>query len=362
MRFRARALRSQIQFLTSALPPLTSLGPNKALTSALLLSTTSLRISSSPSTAQIAGYLSVDMECIFNEFKIESRENNGILLEFDPYHLTLALKSLLQSTAPQISVKLSKKSGQPYLVFETHATHSSLSDGSQSGMQVAKISHDIPVKIMKISDDLQAHQPPPLPPPLVSLFITPTSHQLLKTTIEKLKALPLAYCASSSSNIHITLTMAGEMTMSTEHDGFATKVFFENMGPDFERCKAGRDYKLDALRKLRNLGEDDPDPTDVDPASIADDPSAAVTVAIQPDVLSKLYKWHTYLSKHVKEVSLAVHQTVAGAQVVVLRCEFLRERCGRDGGEVLFYAGVDYEEQDDEEDEEETERLPEGDN
>ena len=341
MRFRARSTKAQTAFLAALLPPISNLGLSRTDNSALLISESYFSIFTNPPSSQITAHAQLSMKSIFTDHKIDSRESNSILLEFDPPHLLAALKSLLASGAETVQLKLQKKNGQPFIVIET----------LQMGSSNAKVLHDIPVKIMKISEDLPSHQPPPLSHSLVHLLLPPASYTLLRTSIERLKNMSPTVCSAS---IGLQMDMKGNLTMSIEHDGFANRVFFENFGVDYRSCVAGRDYKIEQLKKFREKNDQ---PLDCqEDAHIADDETAKTTVAVAPDVLLKLFKWQGSWSKLVHEATLCVHKFRNGTKILVLECDFHRERDGTDGGKVEFYASVSIEdegEQDDGEEEEE---------
>ncbi|GMI27091.1 hypothetical protein TeGR_g5495, partial [Tetraparma gracilis] len=227
MRFRAKCSKAQLSLLSSLLPSLSHLSRDRAETSALLLSPALLSVATCPPSAQLSGYLSLPMRSVFADFRLDSREGDAILLEFDPSHLASALRSLLSAAgAEHAQVKLQKKGGAPYLVLET------------LGACAASVAHDVPVKIMRLGSDLAGFEPPALGAALVAVLLpAAAAGSLLRPAVERLRL--LAQAPGSSAPVRLALLAAGEVHLSVEQDGFAAKCYFDELEVDFEGAACG---------------------------------------------------------------------------------------------------------------------------
>mmetsp|Transcript_31990 Transcript_31990/g.46093 ORF Transcript_31990/g.46093 Transcript_31990/m.46093 type:complete len:287 (+) Transcript_31990:1-861(+) len=184
-------------------------------TCVLLLSDTSLRISLVLSDTSSVPRCYADLQCatIFNEWKIESQnENNVILFEIGLTQLSRALTSGKMSSNSQL--KLVKRDNSPCLCFETNAHESSLS---------IDVTHDIPIKILK-SSDLLYHLPPQMSSPSVALDL-PHKTRLMKTIVERM--------AKLSKYVHMTASQTGRLVLRAEHSSAVIKTFFNGLQPRY---------------------------------------------------------------------------------------------------------------------------------
>jgi hypothetical protein len=113
------------------------------------------------------------------------------LFEISIQNLLDALNSAKR--APQVSIKLTKRHGQPVLCVETRA------------MEVDVV-HDIPIVVMR-SSEYEYYRPPDVPPPQVQLEL-PNS-KMFKTVVDR--------CKNLTKILSIHGKMEGSLTVRDVH-------------------------------------------------------------------------------------------------------------------------------------------------
>lgn len=149
----------------------------------------------------------VNAATLFDDYRIESKNNNEIAFELSLDNVLRGLKS--GQLATDITMKLTKKQNVPYLsiLIEIQQSH-----------QMMTVLQDIPVKLLSASQ-LAQFQEPHLPDPEVWILMPPL--KLLRNVIDRMK------------NIHdyfiITANMAGELTLKVETDMVSVATFYTNL-------------------------------------------------------------------------------------------------------------------------------------
>lgn len=155
-------------------------------------------------------YAELSVNKIFLDYRIESQSNNTILLEIGIENLVGALNSGKNIDICQF--KLTKRDDKPYLSFET--------------IESITISHDIPIRLIKISD-LAFYSPPNVQSPTVALEF-PKS-KLLKNLIEKL--------GKFSKYIDIIAFQSGRLIIQANKNLATVKTYCNNLKAVFDNAQ-----------------------------------------------------------------------------------------------------------------------------
>lgn len=145
---------------------------------------------------------------VFAEWRIESQNENNILLELTLQNLLDALNSAKR--APACLLKLTKRDGKPILCLETRAVE-------------VDVVHDMAVVLMRASER-DYYLPPEVPQPQVQLEL-PASKSF-KNVVDRLKIM--------SKYLTLLGDMAGSLTARVESDVLSCKTFFSDLRPRFE--------------------------------------------------------------------------------------------------------------------------------
>jgi hypothetical protein len=144
---------------------------------------------------------------VFDEFRIESQADDVILFEIGLDFVTKAFISCLQSAShAAIELKLVKRDGRPCLNIGTKVA-------------AMEISHDIPIKLLAVTD-LFSYSSPDVPPPEVSLEVS-TPAKILKTIVDRV--------AKINKSIYITASTDGKLVIQSEDTNAVIKTFLNNL-------------------------------------------------------------------------------------------------------------------------------------
>jgi len=147
----------------------------------------------------------INAASLFEDYKIESLNNNEIAFEINLDHLSRALKS--GQYAQEIVVKLTKKNGVPFLSLAI-----------DQGSQQMTIIQDVPIVLLS-AQQLAQYTEPQLPDPEVHIMMPPL--KLLRHVIDKMK--------NVSDFVSIEANMAGKMTFKVETEMVTIHTNYENL-------------------------------------------------------------------------------------------------------------------------------------
>ncbi|KAL6076666.1 DNA damage checkpoint control protein [Balamuthia mandrillaris] len=149
----------------------------------------------------------INSSSLFDEYRIESKNQNEIAFELSLDNLLRGLKS--GQLASDITLKLAKFDGQPTLCIAVKI---------QSQQQMMSVVQDIPVKLLTAAQ-LQQFIEPYLPDPEVYIMLPPL--KLMRSVIDRMK------------NIHdyliITANMAGDLTLKVETELVSIATFYRQL-------------------------------------------------------------------------------------------------------------------------------------
>jgi hypothetical protein len=174
MRFKARFTREQGQLLHQIMSSLEKIAKGAVIH----ISRKALRIMVVTDALTVdAPFGLAEFECdeIFEDLRIESANDNAILLKIEQLGLlTWAMASVKQATGLS-QLKLVKRGDRPCLCFETKP--GDMNDGA-----AVKVQHDIPIRVLHVLE-LKEYMPPATPPPDVCLEL-PRS-RIFRSVVEK---------------------------------------------------------------------------------------------------------------------------------------------------------------------------------
>lgn len=170
MKFRSRLSKNGLSFFLTSIQTITRLSGDGAF----LLDPTHVRLTAlTVSIDSPHAYLELAIASLFTDYRIESQSENRIAFEINLHLLIKALSSAKQATSTVL--KLAKIGNLPCLNLRLD------SEDSMYGMTV---SHDLPIKLIKVTEELTFISPPDISPPTVALTLTKS--KLLKTIVERL--------------------------------------------------------------------------------------------------------------------------------------------------------------------------------
>jgi len=143
---------------------------------------------------------------IFDDYIIESQNNNEISFQINLVNLLKALKS--GAFAQEIHMKLTKKDGTAFLSFAILV----------NPVKSISIAQDIPVQILT-PVQLQAYTEPMLPDPEVYIMMPPLKS--LKNVIERMKNI--------DQYLILQANMAGEFTLKVQTDNISVATFYRKL-------------------------------------------------------------------------------------------------------------------------------------
>jgi HUS1 checkpoint protein len=149
----------------------------------------------------------IDSVSLFDDYKIESLNNNEVAFEINLEHLQRALKSA--QNAQNIIVKLTKKNQTPFL---------SLAIEVQNNQHLMTIIQDVPIVLLS-AQQLAQYIEPHLPDPEVHIMMPPL--KVLRHVIDKMK--------NVSDHLLIEANMAGELTFRVETEMVSIATFYRNL-------------------------------------------------------------------------------------------------------------------------------------
>mmetsp|Transcript_24142 Transcript_24142/g.33855 ORF Transcript_24142/g.33855 Transcript_24142/m.33855 type:complete len:277 (-) Transcript_24142:31-861(-) len=204
MRFKARVLNDRINLFIKVVTTVQKISKECVL----LMSERKLQfiLTSEITDGGVQVWSGINAASIFEDYKIESLNQNEIALEINLDHLQRALKSA--QYAQEISVKLTKKNGLPFLsvIIEVQTT------------QQMTIVQDVPVVLLS-QQQLAQYAEPQLPDPEVHILMP--SLKLLRHVIEKMK--------NVCDHLTIFANMAGELKFKVETDMVTIQTSYSNL-------------------------------------------------------------------------------------------------------------------------------------
>jgi len=246
MRFKATLSPESVSLLHDLLTPLARLSSSKASDrdaswlrngSLLRLDPESLVIvcqAKSPDCDGISCYAKLNSE-IFLEHRIESRENNAIVMELDLAQFRQALSTTLQQVC---SLKLAKRNGVPSLCLEA--------------MSTVQVHHAIPVRMRKDTPERMAA--PALSAPVASMHL-PRSKPL-RSIVEQIKQREGkdVYLSASPRTGELTVVWQGDLVLRT-HWGRLTGEGEEcSLRLDVKKLCAALQWQVQGLSAMYKLG------------------------------------------------------------------------------------------------------------
>lgn len=143
---------------------------------------------------------------LFEEYSIETLNNNEFGLEINLDHLSRAIKSAQQAT--EVLMKLTKKNGNPFLSFAISI---------QTSQQMTII-QDVPVVLLN-PQQLANYTEPTLPDPEVYVLMPPLKH--MQNVIDKMK--------NVEGHLTIFANMNGSLLLKVEADMVTIATFYKNL-------------------------------------------------------------------------------------------------------------------------------------
>lgn len=172
MKFRCKIGKEALLILIGVTNTLSKISDSNSATIVLNEDNFRFSVLSAQDTTHPRCYAELSTTALFLEYRIESQSANTIIFQISLGLLAKALSSGRQAHASVL--KLVKRDNKPFLSFESAATAS---------VANFDICHDIPIKLIHISD-LQWLSPPVVPPPVVALELP--AGKALKALLDKL--------------------------------------------------------------------------------------------------------------------------------------------------------------------------------
>lgn len=213
MRFRAviaHDAMAGVHGVMSSLERIESGGKRVKRRAASMLSKQGWALALVPEGADMLGFAELRSES-FEEFRVESLSDNCIYMQFGLEHIVRALASA--KGAARTTLKLAKRHGCATLVVEFE------------GRDIARVAHDIPVRIVH-KDDVAAHQPPDLPAPGVILELPKA--RIVKTVIDRLKSVGDRN-KGEARYVDVKLERSGRLSLKVVTDAAVIKTFFDDL-------------------------------------------------------------------------------------------------------------------------------------
>jgi len=143
---------------------------------------------------------------LFDDYVVESKNNNNISFNINLSHLIRALKSVV--LAQDIQMKLTKKASVPYLTLSANVMPT----------KAILVTQDVPVEVLP-RDWMEGMQEPVLPDPQVSIMMPPLKK--MKVVIERMKNI--------CDVLQIQANLAGEMTLKVQTDLAVISTFYRKL-------------------------------------------------------------------------------------------------------------------------------------
>jgi len=143
---------------------------------------------------------------LFDEYRIESLNNNEIAFEINLDHLQRALRS--GQYANDMVLKLAKKNGNPFLSLEIQV----------QSTQQASLTQDIPIGLLS-AHQLSQYTEPLFPDPEVHIMMPPL--KLMRHVVDKMKNI--------GQYLTIYANMAGELKLKVETDMVTIQTSYSNL-------------------------------------------------------------------------------------------------------------------------------------
>jgi len=182
----------------------------------------------------------VEVATIFDDYHIESYEQNEISFEINLDILLRVLKAGLQKKAHDIVIKLTKKNSNAYLVLVVIV----------QSTQLMTVRQDIPVLLVP----QVTNREPTLPEPDVHILLPPL--KMLRNIVDRMKAV--------SDYVFLSANMGGELTLKVQTDMVSIQTYFNNLEhatiegrspPQFDPAQKA-EVKLDIKKFSRILYSD----------------------------------------------------------------------------------------------------------
>jgi HUS1 checkpoint protein len=213
MRFRCRLSREGITLLINACQVMNHLS-SQAL---ILLESQTIKIAViTESIDSPRGYLEIQAQEFFSEFRIESQHNDQIAFEISIPLWIQALSSSKSSTQAVMKLSKQEQTNQPCL---------SIILDSQDSLYAMDVTHDIPIKLLKVSDALPFICQPNISPPVVALSL-PTKKKLLKVIMDRLHKM-------GAKTITIKGYQEGKMEISMQTVGLNIHSLLTSLKPQY---------------------------------------------------------------------------------------------------------------------------------
>lgn len=208
MRFRARLASQPLQLLISALQSLSKISGNAFV----LLSPTSMRVSATPEVLESPrGYLEIHGQS-FSDFVVTSQHDDQIAFEIVFALLVQALTSGRSST--HVNFRLSRREDKPCLT---------VSLDQQSSVSGLNVVHDIPIKLLRVSDQLHLITQPNISPPHVAVQLS--RRKAMKTIVDRL--------GKFSKHVSVHAFQHGRVVLSVEGNGASIHTILSGQLPRF---------------------------------------------------------------------------------------------------------------------------------
>jgi len=341
MRFKAKAAYDQVSTLTNILQIFGRLSD----TSVMKLTPEKIFLSTrAPPTSQYDGvhlYSELSCNALFLNHRIESVADNSIVFELDLNHLRVALQTILSSRKQQMGggesssldsavviIKLAKRNGISCLCLESsdnnaddnNNNNNNNNNSTASSSSSIKVSHDLPVHIMKVADFSTSWAPPVVGSPLAQLYLP---HQRpIRLTVERLKNMAKSIYVTGDMNNTSSETNSGSLELHVFGEGASVNTIFSEMQPEFENCLV-LDKENSSVKKNR------------------------CKVKIESKKLNEVFKWQSHLM---------MGRNVSHALISLLKDEMLILHAMLDPVEVgyfTYYCPVQFLDAEDEEYDEE---------
>ncbi|KAI9355022.1 checkpoint protein Hus1/Mec3 [Zopfochytrium polystomum] len=164
-------------------------------------------------------YSQINLSHVFDEYRIESLNQNQILLEVPGEHWVRSLRSAQQTS--DTMMKLTKKNGLPILSL-------SITTNSRTGKSMYLI-QDIPVRVLT-QDQAQDLREPKVPEPEVNIIMP--SLLSVRNIVDRMKAL--------SNDLTVSANNSGEFTLRAETDLVSVETFYKDLiNPEIEIPESG---------------------------------------------------------------------------------------------------------------------------
>lgn len=179
----------------------------------------------------VQAFVDLQVESVFDEYKIESKSNNEIGLLVSIQNLSRAIKS--GERAMRIVIKLTKKNGRAFLTFEISET--------------VGITQEVPVMLQSLKS-LAEYAEPHMPEPEVQLSMPNLTS--LKSVIERMKSVSDQVTIEASSTGRLQFCVETEMvTIRTHYKDLCLKTGQDDGAEEEEVREAHATLSIKKLHK-----------------------------------------------------------------------------------------------------------------